>query len=486
VGLVVGCCLAEFGNDVCCVDREEQKIAMLRQGSVPFFEPGLEPLLARNQQGGRLTFSVDLTAAVRRAEIIFIAVGTPAGGDGAADLRQVLEVARGIGQAIDADGKIVSLKSTVPVGTADLVREAIAARTSHSFDVVSNPEFLKEGNAVNDFLKPDRVVVGTLDARSREVMLDLYAPCMRTRERLIFMDNRSAEMTKYTANALLACRISFMNEVANLCERVGADVDLVRHGVGSDTRIGHQFLFPGVGYGGSCFPKDVDALISTAKEHGTQLCVLEAVAEVNRRQKKVIVHKVHRRFGEDLRGRCFGLWGLSFKPATDDVRAAPSLEIVQGLVASGARIKAHDPVALATAGKELRERGVGERIELLEQAYDACAGVDALIIVTEWNQYRNPDFLRMRQLMKQPIVFDGRNLFRPTLMAELGFEHYAIGRPAVGPAKQAAGDFHAATERRAVPAAPDDRRPSAARACAAGEAPTGAGQPEIVLASREE
>lgn len=431
VGLVVGCCLAEFGNDVCCVDNNEAKVAQLCRGQVPFFEPGLEPLLKRNLEGGRLSFSLDLARAVQRAEVIFVAVGTPAGEDGSADLRHVLDVACSIGPAIDRPGKIICLKSTVPVGTADRVRETIAARTAHPFVVVSNPEFLKEGNAVNDFLKPDRVVVGTTDPRAREVMLDLYAPYMRTRERLIFMDNRSAELTKYAANALLACRISFMNEVANLCDRVGADVDLVRLGVGADSRIGHSFLFPGVGYGGSCFPKDVDALIRTAQEHDGRLRVLEAVAEVNRRQKEVLVHKVRERFGDDLLGRCFGIWGLSFKPGTDDMREAPALKIIEGLIACGASIRAHDPVALATAQPLLG--GYGERVTLVEQAYRACEGVDALLLVTEWSQYRNPDFQRMRLLMKQPVIFDGRNIYRPASLAEQGFEHFAIGRPPVKP-----------------------------------------------------
>ncbi len=428
VGLVVGCCLAEFGNDVCGVDKDQGKLQRLARGEVPFFEPGLQPLLMRNQQGGRLTFTDDLAAAVKRAEVIFVAVGTPPGEDGAADLRHVLEVARAIGEALDRDGTLICLKSTVPVGTAARVTAALAALTGHAFTVVSNPEFLKEGNAVNDFLKPDRVVVGTDDPRARGIMEELYAPYMRTRERILFMDNESAEMTKYTANALLACRISFMNEIANLCEVVGADVNLVRQGVGADSRIGSSFLFPGVGYGGSCFPKDVDALIRTARQVGRPLQILDAVAEVNRRQKEVLVHKVVRRFGEDLTGRRFGIWGLSFKPATDDMREAPSLTIIEGLLARGAEVVAHDPEARTVAQSLL-----GDTVTLVDTPYAACAGADALLVVTEWNLYRNPDFPRIKGLLRLPVVFDGRNLYRPALLAELGFEHYSIGRPAQDP-----------------------------------------------------
>jgi len=428
VGLVVGCCLAEFGNDVICVDKLPDKIAALQAGKLPFFEPGLQPLLTRNKAGGRLTFTLDLPAAVQASQVIFIAVGTPPDEDGSADLSHVLTVADAIGAALNAPDKLVCLKSTVPGGTADKVREAVRARSELDFVVVSNPEFLKEGAAVNDFLKPDRVVIGTDDARARETMADLYAPYMRTRERILFMDNRSAEMTKYAANALLASRISFMNEVADLCERVDADVTLVRLGVGSDARIGHQFLFPGVGYGGSCFPKDVDALVRTGAEHGARLRILEAVSEVNRRQKKVLANKVVRRFGEDLSGLRFGVWGLSFKPGTDDMREAPSVTIIEGLLARGAEVVAHDPAALQVAREVF-----GERVRLVDKAYAACDGADALLVVTEWNVYRNPDFERMHELMRHPVLFDGRNLYGSETLAEAGFEHYPIGRPAVGP-----------------------------------------------------
>jgi len=393
---------------------------------VPFYEPGLEPLLVRNRASGRLCFSMDLAAAVKKAEVMFIAVGTPPDEDGSADLSHVLGVAAAIGDALDRSGKLVCLKSTVPVGTADRVRAVLAAHSSFRAEVVSNPEFLKEGNAVNDFLKPDRVVIGTDDPRAREIMADLYAPYMRTSERLFFMDNRSAEMTKYAANALLASRISFMNEVANLCDRVGADVALVRRGVGSDSRIGTSFLFPGVGYGGSCFPKDVDALVRTAEEHDVRMLVLEAVTEVNRRQKKVLVEKVVARFGEDLRGMEFAVWGLSFKPGTDDMREAPSRTIIAGLLERGATVRAHDPEAQETAGAVF-----GEGVQLMERAEDACEGADALLVVTEWNQYRHPDFTRLKQTMRQPVIFDGRNLYSSTKLREIGFEHYPIGRPAV-------------------------------------------------------
>ncbi len=427
VGLVVGCCLAEFGNDVRCVDNDETKIEALRRGRVPFFEPNLQDLLDRNMAAGRLSFTMDLAESVRFAQIVFIAVGTPPDEDGSADLTHVLDVARGIGRAMDSDGKLVCIKSTVPVGTADEVRDTICALTDHSFTVVSNPEFLKEGDAVNDFLKPDRVIIGTEDDRAREIMADLYAPYMRTQTRILFMDNRSAEMTKYVANALLASRISFMNEIANLCELVGADVTDVRHGVGADHRIGPQFLFPGVGYGGSCFPKDVDALSRTAREHGMELSIVEAVARVNRRQKRVLLEKIRARFGDDLSGVVVGVWGLSFKPGTDDMREAPSITLIEGLLEAGATVRAHDPAAGARARALF-----GDRVEIMDHAYEVCEGADCLAVVTEWRQYRNPDFEKIRDLMRRPVVFDGRNLYRTGMLAGLGFEHYPIGRPGTG------------------------------------------------------
>jgi UDPglucose 6-dehydrogenase len=426
VGLVAGTCFAECGNDVVCVDVDDRKLALLREGKSPIYEPGLEELLRRNQKEGRLTFSNDLAAAVKRSLFCFIAVGTPEGADGSADLSAVLGVAAEIGRAMDGY-RIVVNKSTVPVGTADRVRQALAAVTGHPFDVVSNPEFLKEGAAIEDFMKPDRVVIGSDSEKAIELMQELYAPFVRTENPILVMDNRSAEMTKYAANALLATRISFMNEVANLCERVGADVNLVRRGVGSDRRIGQHFLFPGVGYGGSCFPKDVQAMIHTAEEYGLDSAMLRAVDAVNDRQKHVLVHKVKARFGDNLRGRTFAIWGLSFKPRTDDMREAPSLTVVEGLLKAGAQVQVHYPEALAEA-----RRHFGDRVSYHAINYEALSGADALLILTEWNEFRRPDFARMRSLLKAPVVFDGRNLYEPADMAELGFVYHSIGRHPVG------------------------------------------------------
>jgi UDPglucose 6-dehydrogenase len=426
VGLVAGTCFAECGNDVICVDVDERKLALLREGKSPIYEPGLEELLRRNQREGRLSFTDDLAEAVRKSLFCFIAVGTPERADGSADLSAVLAVADAIGRAMDGY-RIVVDKSTVPVGTADRVREKIAAVTSHPFDVVSNPEFLKEGAAIEDFMKPDRVVIGSSSEKAIELMRELYAPFVRTENPIFVMDNRSAEMTKYAANALLATRISFMNEVANLCERVGADVNLVRRGVGSDRRIGQHFLFPGIGYGGSCFPKDVQAMIQTAEEYGLDSAMLRAVDAVNDRQKHVLVHKVKAHFGGDVRGRAFAVWGLSFKPRTDDMREAPSLTVVEGLLKAGAQVRVHDPEALAEA-----RRYFGDRVRYCEINYDALEGADALLILTEWNEFRRPDFARMKKLLKQPLVFDGRNLYEPGEMAEIGFVYHSIGRLSVG------------------------------------------------------
>jgi UDPglucose 6-dehydrogenase len=426
VGLVAGTCFAECGNDVICVDVDERKLALLREGKSPIYEPGLEELLRRNQREGRLSFTDDLAEAVRKSLFCFIAVGTPERADGSADLSAVLAVADAIGRAMDGY-RIVVDKSTVPVGTADRVREKIAAVTSHPFDVVSNPEFLKEGAAIEDFMKPDRVVIGSSSEKAIELMRELYAPFVRTENPIFVMDNRSAEMTKYAANALLATRISFMNEVANLCERVGADVNLVRRGVGSDRRIGQHFLFPGIGYGGSCFPKDVQAMIQTAEEYGLDSAMLRAVDAVNDRQKHVLVHKVKAHFGGDVRGRAFAVWGLSFKPRTDDMREAPSLTVVEGLLKAGAEVRVHDPEALAEA-----RRYFGDRVRYCEINYDALEGADALLILTEWNEFRRPDFARMKKLLKQPLVFDGRNLYEPGEMAEIGFVYHSIGRLSVG------------------------------------------------------
>jgi len=422
VGLVAGTCFAECGNDVIGVDVDQRKLELLREGRSPIYEPGLEELLRRNQKEGRLSFTDDLAEAVRRSLFCFIAVGTPEGSDGSADLSAVLGVATEIGRAMNGYRLIVN-KSTVPVGTADRVRQSVAAVTSHPFDVVSNPEFLKEGAAIEDFMKPDRVVIGCDSEKAIELMKELYAPFVRTENPIFEMDNRSAEMTKYAANALLAARISFMNEVANLCERVGADVNLVRRGVGSDRRIGQHFLFPGIGYGGSCFPKDVQAMIHIAEEYGLDSALLRAVDAVNDRQKHVLVHKVKARFGANLRGKAFAVWGLSFKPRTDDMREAPSLTVVEGLLKAGAKVQVHDPEALDEA-----RRTFGERVSYHEINYDALAGAEALLILTEWNEFRRPDFARMKRLLKQPLIFDGRNLYDPLEMQELGFVYHSIGR----------------------------------------------------------
>jgi UDPglucose 6-dehydrogenase len=425
VGLVAGTCFSECGNDVIGVDVDERKLALLRQGKSPIYEPGLEELLRRNQKEGRLSFSNDLAAAVKASLFCFIAVGTPESANGAADLSAVLGVAETIGRALDGYRIIVN-KSTVPVGTADRVRQAVAAVTSHPFDVVSNPEFLKEGAAIDDFMKPDRVVIGSDSARATDLMRELYAPFVRTENPILVMDNRSAEMTKYAANALLATRISFMNEVANLCERVGADVNLVRRGVGSDRRIGQHFLFPGIGYGGSCFPKDVKAMIHTAEEYGLDSAMLRAVDAVNDRQKHVLVHKAKAIFGESLRGRTFAIWGLSFKPRTDDMREAPSLTVVEGLLKAGAKVQVHDPEALTEA-----RRNFGDRVSYHAINYDALEGADALLILTEWNEFRRPDFARMKKLLKQPVIIDGRNVYEPDDMQEIGFLYHSIGRAPV-------------------------------------------------------
>ena len=425
VGLVAGTCFAESGNDVICVDNVAAKIEALRQGAVPIYEPGLEELIRRNVAEGRLAFTTDLRDAVRRCEVVFIAVGTPSDEDGSADLGAVMSVAREIGIAMDGY-RVVVAKSTVPIGTAERIRSEIAAKTSHPFDVVSNPEFLKEGAAIDDFMKPDRVVIGAGSARAVDVMRELYEPFVRTGNPILVMDNPSAEMTKYAANALLATRISFMNEIANLCERVGADVDQVRRGIGYDRRIGHHFLFPGVGYGGSCFPKDVKAVIHSAHQHGMTFPLLNAVEDVNEAQKRRLVEKVVAEFGEDLHGRRFALWGLAFKPRTDDMREAPSITIVEGLLARGAEIAAHDPEALAEARKAF-----GERVTYHRFNYDALEGADALLIVTEWNEFRRPDFARMRGLLRRPVIFDGRNLYEPEVMRQQGFTYFPIGRAAV-------------------------------------------------------
>jgi UDPglucose 6-dehydrogenase len=434
VGLVVGAGLAESGNDVVCADIDEGKIERLNRGEIPIFEPGLEPLVERNAEEGRLTFTTDVAGAVAGAEIVFIAVGTPPGEDGSADLKHVLAVAETIGRNMGngREEKIVVTKSTVPVGTAQKVRETIARHTDRDFHVCSNPEFLKEGAAVDDFMKPDRVIIGAESVYAREKLADLYGPFMRTGDRVLFMDVASAEISKYAANAMLATRISFMNMIAGLCEATGGDVTSVRLGIGSDERIGPSFLFPGVGYGGSCFPKDVKALIRTLREHDVDTSILEGVETVNERQKRLLLERIEARFGSDLRGKTFAVWGLAFKPNTDDMREAPSLTVIPGLVERGARIRAHDPEAMTEARRYLAELVRGGDVSLCERNYDCLEGADALVVLTEWQPYRHPNLARLRDLMATPVVFDGRNLWDPQKMAELGFEYESIGRPKAG------------------------------------------------------
>ncbi len=430
VGLVSGTCLAEMGNDVICVDNHPGKLAKLRDREIPIYEPGLEVLFHRNIQAGRLSFTDDLEAAVLASEIIFLCLPTPMGEDGSADLRHVLAVAADIGAILarhpDHGFRIVVNKSTVPVGTAGRVRAVLAEAGAERVDVVSNPEFLKEGYAVEDFMKPDRVVIGTDHPESREIMERLYQPFVRQGNPMLFMDPASAEVTKYAANAYLATRITYMNELANFCEAAGADVDQVRRGMGTDQRIGKRFLFPGIGYGGSCFPKDVHALLRTAADAGTPLSVLGKVDEANQRQKRVLVEKIVGHFGEDLGGRRFAVWGLAFKPNTDDMREAPSLSVIAALRAAGATVRAFDPAAMDAAREIL-----GDQIEYATSDYDALDGADALCILTEWNEFRNPEFARIRKALKAPVIFDGRNIYAPEDMAELGFTYYSIGRAAV-------------------------------------------------------
>jgi UDPglucose 6-dehydrogenase len=426
VGLVVGAGLAETGNDVICADIAEDKIERLKRGEIPIFEPGLDTLVERNLADGRLRFSTDVAAAVRESEIIFVAVGTPPGEDGSADLQHVLQVAETIGRSMNGE-KVVVTKSTVPVGTAARVRAVIREHTDHAVHVCSNPEFLKEGAAVDDFMKPDRVVVGVDSEYARRLLGELYAPFVRTGNPVLFMDVPSAEITKYAANAMLATRISFMNMIARLCDSVGADVGMVRQGVGSDERIGSSFLFAGCGYGGSCFPKDVKALIRTLRDSGIDAGILESVEAVNERQKHILLDMVDRHFPGGLAGHRIAVWGLSFKPDTDDMREAPSLVVVEGLLQRGAEVVAHDPVAAAAARSVF-----GDRIRYADTNYDALAGTDALIVITEWKQYRVPDFPRMRELMNQPLILDGRNVYSPERLREFGFGYESIGRPAAG------------------------------------------------------
>jgi UDPglucose 6-dehydrogenase len=423
VGLVVGACFAETGNEVVCVDKDARKIRMLVRGAIPIYEPGLEELVRRNRTERRLSFTTTLPEAVRRSEVIFIAVGTPTDEDGAADLKHVLAAARDIARAMNGY-KVIVDKSTVPAGTSELVRDVIRRETTQPFSVVSNPEFLKQGAAVEDFLKPDRVVIGATDKRAADIMTELYRPFTRTGAPIMVMDCASAELCKYAANAMLATRISFMNEIANVCERFGADVDKVRQAVASDRRIGPAFLFPGVGYGGSCFPKDVKAIVKFASDKKYRFRILEAVEAVNESQKHRLLATLDKHFGRSLKGKTIALWGLAFKPRTDDMREAPSIPIIEGLLERGAKVRAFDPEARATA-----RRVFGKRIHYARHAYEALSGADALLVVTEWNEFREPDFGKMKRLMKQPVIFDGRNIFDPQQIRALGFTYASIGRP---------------------------------------------------------
>jgi UDPglucose 6-dehydrogenase len=423
VGLVVGACLAETGNNVRCADIDEGKIARLGRGEIPIYEPGLDPIVARNLREQRLSFTTDLAQAIAFSEVIFIAVGTPPGEDGSADLKHVLEVATLVGRHMARETVVVT-KSTVPVGSAAKVAKAVAGEAKFPFHICSNPEFLKEGDAVKDFMRPDRVILGLESSHARRVMSELYAPFVRTGKPVLLMDIASAEMTKYAANGMLATRISFMNEIANLCDKVGANVDFVRRGIGSDSRIGPSFLFPGPGYGGSCFPKDVKALVSMGKDCGVPLDVLKAVESANERQKRLLLEKLRAALGKDLSGKRVAVWGLAFKAGTDDMRESPALTLVDAVLAAGASVCAHDPAAIDQA------RGLlGNRIDYAETNYEALQGADALVVVTDWNEYRNPDFDRVKRTLKQPVIVDGRNLYDVEKMRDLGVRYHSIGRP---------------------------------------------------------
>jgi len=424
VGLVSGTCYAESGNEVTCIDINRSRVAQLQAGHIPIYEPGLEELVRRNIKEGRLRFTTDVEEAVSQSLTSFLAVGTPMSGNGAADIGQVLGEAEKIAHA--ANGyHVIAIKSTVPVGTSDQVREIVARAGRRDIDVCSVPEFLKEGSAVEDFMRPDRIIIGSSSERATAVLRELHAPFVRTDNPVIVMDQRSAELTKYASNAMLALRVSFINEIANLCEAVGAEINSVRRGMGADRRIGSQFLFPGIGYGGSCFPKDVQALVHTAAEHHLDFSLLREAQAVNERQKRVLVKRVKQHFGEDLKGRVFALWGLAFKPRTDDMREAPSLVVIEELLKAGARVQVHDPEALANA-KEI----FNDRVSYHTTNYEALGGADALLILTEWNEFRHPNFQRIRAELKQPVIFDGRNLYDPDLMKALDFRYYSIGRAA--------------------------------------------------------
>jgi len=422
VGLVAGSCFAESGNDVWCVDNDAAKIEKLRNGNIPIYEPGLPEIVERNLREERLTFTTDLDAAVKKSFVIFIAVGTPTSSSGAADLSAVFDVAAAIGRSMDRY-KVIVTKSTVPVGTSEQIREILKRETNHPFDLLSNPEFLKQGAAVEDFMKPDRVVVGSDDLRAAEILRDLYAPFVRTGSPVMIVDVRTAELLKYAANSFLAVRISFMNEIANLSEAVGANVDMIRKGLAADSRIGSAFLFPGVGYGGSCFPKDTRALIETGRQNKYEMRILDAVDAVNRNQAVRFFHKVLTHFGGNVKDKRFGMWGLAFKPRTNDMRDAPSITIIEGLLREGASIVAYDPEATEEA-----RRIFGDRIQLASNNYGCIEGVDALLLVTEWQAFRNPNFERMKSIMNQPVIFDGRNIYDPVQLRQAGFTYYSMGR----------------------------------------------------------
>lgn len=423
VGLVVGVCMADLGHSVTCVDSDEAKISALLAGNVPIYEPGLDQILERTVREGRLRFTRDLAAGLHHSRIVFIAVGTPSAADGSADLSGVFAVAGQVAQQADGPVTLI-IKSTVPVGTADRVRAHVTGMTPHAVEVVSNPEFLKEGAAIDDFMRPDRIVVGVASPEAQKLMEHLYAPLVRTGKPILFMDNRSAELCKYTANAFLATKISFINEIAALCDLVGADVDAVRRGAGSDSRIGQRFFFPGAGYGGSCFPKDVRALVDTAKQYGMEMKVVRAVEEVNEAQKHRLADMVIGRFGADLTGKRFALWGLSFKPETDDMREAPSLTVIDRLLAAGATVVAYDPEASHEA-----RRMLGDRIEFASRPMDAVKGADAVLLVTEWNEFRSPDLAALAAALRTPVLFDGRNIYNPAEVRAAGLEYRCIGRP---------------------------------------------------------
>lgn len=422
VGLVVGTCLAEMGNDVICVDNNEKKLEDLKNGIIPIYEPGLEELITTNVSENRLTFSSDLKQAVEKSLVCFIAVGTPQGEDGSADLQYVCQVAESIGKYMN-DYKVIVDKSTVPVGTADKVTEIIKKQTTQPFDVVSNPEFLKQGAAVDDFLKPDRVVIGSNSPKATAIMQELYAPFLRTGNPVITMNVKSAEMTKYAANSFLAVKISYANEIANICEKVGADAEMVRIGMCSDRRIGTQFLFPGLGYGGSCFPKDVKALLKTAKDNGCDIQMLEAADSINKLQRKLFIDKILKHYNNDVTGKTFAVWGLAFKPKTDDMREAPAITIINALLEKGAKVQAYDPKAM-----DMAKFHFADRITYAKNSYEALEQADALLLLTEWNEFRRPDFERIKNLLKTPIIFDGRNQYNKDRMVEKGFTYYCVGK----------------------------------------------------------